>query len=346
MESPPPLSDLLFPARDQSFGSVVRALSEPETGPAADNLVSNEDSYPRIAADVAQRRPVDGVYVGVGPDQNFTILAHAAPRLAFVLDYRRRNLLLHLVHKALFSLSENRVAYLSRLTARRPTGLPADPDADQLVAAFSAARFERRRLDAAIAEAAAVLQPLDVVAASEWDAVATIQAKLAGPGMNARFLALPMYPTLGRLVKTRDRRGAAAHLLANEDRYRLVRHLQRNDLVIPLVGDFGRPHGLDKLSDWLKAHRLRVGLLYISDVEFFLIRAGRLRDYADNLTSLPWADGALIARTSTREIAHSERFPGDSSTTIVRSVASFLEGVAAGKVATVDDLFAPEAGPR
>ncbi len=36
------------------------------------------------------------------------------------MDYRRRNLLLHLVHKALFMLSLDRVAYLSRLTARTP----------------------------------------------------------------------------------------------------------------------------------------------------------------------------------------------------------------------------------
>jgi len=341
MAPPASLADLLFPSRDQSFGSILRALSEPETGPAADNLVSNEDSYPRIAADVAEQCPRDGVYLGVGPDQNFTILAHAAPRLAFVLDFRRRNLLLHLLHKALFSLSATRVAYLSRLTARVPVGLPDDPDAEQLVAAFSAARFDRQRLTVTIAEVAKVLQPLDVVADSDWAQIATIQAKLAGPGMNARFLALPMYPTFGRLVTTTDRRGALAHVLASDALYRTVRDLQRGDRLIPLVGDFGRPRCLTKLGDWLRTQTLRVALLYISDVEFFLLRAGRLKSYAANLAALPWADGALIARTSTREIKHPERMPGDSSTTIVRPVALFLQAVEAEKVRSVDDLFHP-----
>ncbi len=55
------------------------ALSERETGPAADNLVSNEDSYPRVAAEVARSCPPGHVYLGVGPDQNFTLLARRSP---------------------------------------------------------------------------------------------------------------------------------------------------------------------------------------------------------------------------------------------------------------------------
>lgn len=341
MVFPPTLTDLLFPARDVSFASVIRELSQAETGPAADNLVSNEDSYPRIAAEVARRCPPGGVYLGVGPDQNFTILAHAHPRLAFVLDFRRRNLLLHLVHKALFSLGTDRVGYLSRLTARTPGRLPPEPTAEELVAAFQAASFDRDRLKATVAEVAKVLQALGVVAEPEWNRLATIQAKLAGPGMNARFLALPMYPTFGKLIKTGDRRQTPAHLLASEARYQFVRNLQRGDLIIPLVGDFGVPRSLAKLGAWLRSHSLRISLFYVSDVEFFLLRAGRFEAYADNLALLPWADGAQIARTSTREIAHPERIPGDSSTTVLRPIDSFLRLARSAKIKTVDDLFRP-----
>ncbi|AGA29969.1 LIC_10091 family protein [Singulisphaera acidiphila] len=339
MATPPPLADLLFPSRDATFASIIRELSERETGPAADNLVSNEDSYPRVAAEVARLCPPGQVYLGVGPDQNFTILAHTKPRLAFVMDYRRRNLLLHLVHKALFTLSTNRVAYLTRLTARRPGRLASDPSADDLVTAFSEAKFDRRLLETTQAEMAAILQPLGVLTEPEWKPLATIQAKLAGPGMNARFLALPMYPTLGKLVRTRDRQGAPAHLLASEDRYQFVRELQQGDRLIPLVGDFSRPPSLSKVGDWLRAHSLRLALLYVSDVEFFLIRAGRFASYVESLAGLPWAEGAQVVRTSTREIAHPDRTPGDSSTTVLQSIAMFLKLARSGAIKTVEDLF-------
>lgn len=323
---PPPqnLADILFPARDVSFGALVSALSDRPTGPHADNLVSNEDSYPRVAGELERRAPRDGVYLGVGPDQNFTLIAHARPKLAFILDYRRRNLLLHLVHKALFSLAPDRVAYLTRLTARRPERLSPDPTAEELVAAFSKRPLDRDLLDRTIDEVAAVLRPCGVVRDEEWADLATIQAKLAGPGMNARFLALTMYPTFGHLIETPDREGKPAHFLARDEFYQTVRALQQGDRVLPLVGDFASPTALHRLGDWLRKHRLAVAVVYVSDVEFFLQRAGKFDAYVANLAGLPWAEGALIVRTSTREIDHPERAKGDSATTIVRPAASFL----------------------
>jgi hypothetical protein len=329
---PPPvlnLADLLFPARDVSFGRLVTDLSEPPSGPHADNLVSNEDSYPRVAGEVERRAPRGSVYLGVGPDQNFTLIAHTRPKLAFVVDYRRRNLLLHLVHKALFTLAPDRAAYLTRLTARRPGRLPADPAAADLVRAFAAVPLDRERLEATVDEVAAVLRPAGVVRDEEWPELATLQRKLAGPGMNARFLALTMYPTFGRLIQTPDRDGRPAHFLAREGLYRVVRDLQLGDRVLPLVGDFTSPTALPRLGDWLRRHGLAVGVIYVSDVEFFLQRAGKFQAYREHLRRLPWADGAIVVRTSTREIEHPERVPGDSATTVVRAVAPWLAGAEA-----------------
>jgi hypothetical protein len=88
-----------------------------------------------------------------------------------------------------------------------------------------------------------------------------------------------------------------------------------------------------------------VGTIYVSDVEFFLLRAGKFRAFAENLARLPWAEGALLVRTSTREIDHPERVRDDSSTTIVRPVAPFLEDALAGRLGRVEDLFDRGAGP-
>ncbi|MDR3637697.1 MAG: hypothetical protein P4L84_28075 [Isosphaeraceae bacterium] len=318
------LADLLFPARDASFGPLVSALSEPPNGPHADNLVSNEDSYPRVAGEIDRRAPKDCVYLGVGPDQNFTLIAHTRPKLAFVVDYRRRNLLLHLIHKAFLSLGADRTAYLTRLTARRPERLPPNPTAAELVAAFTHVPLDRGLLEKTTDEVAAALRPCGLVRDEEWAELATIQAKLAGPGMNARFLALTMYPTFGRLIQTPDRDGKPAHFLAREELYQSVRALQLGDRLLPLTGDFAGPTALPRLADWLRGHRLTVGVVYVSDVEFFLRRSGKFDAYVANLGRLPWAEGAVLVRTSTREIDHPERVPGDSATTLVRPVAAFV----------------------
>jgi hypothetical protein len=311
---PERLMDVAFPARDQALARVVADLSESDAGRAADNLITNEDSFARVADRLVQLGP-GNVYLGVGPDQNFTYLAHARPRLAFVLDFRRRNGLLHLTHKAL------------------------NPSADDLVAAFEGPPMDRGRLDATIAEVASYLRPLGVVDESEWPDLAMIQAKLAGPGLNARFLALPMYPTAGQLLRSKDRQGRPAHFLASEDWYQVVRAAQVGDCLIPIIGDFAGPSTFARLADWLRRRDLAVSTFYASDVEFFLLRSGKFPAYAANLAKLPWAEGAVLIRTSTREIPHPERVSGDSSTTILRPVGPFLEAARAGRIKTVEDLF-------
>lgn len=331
--------DLTFPARDERLCTLVPRLSGPNSGPHADNLVSNEDSYPRVAGELARRVRPGGVYVGVGPDQNFTLMAHSRPSLAFVVDYRRRNLVLQLLHRALFSLAADRAAYLTLLTARDPGRLPADVSSKELVAAFTRAEFDRDRLAAATAEVERVLRPLDLLRENEWADLATIQARLAGPGMSVRFLALPMYPTFGRLVTTTDRHGGPAHVLASEPLYQSVRSRQLSDCVIPLVINFAAPGAFDRLGTWLRDRGLTVGVMYVSDVEFFLLRAGTFARYVANLGHLPWSDGAVIVRTSTREIDHPERFRGDSSTTVVRDAAAFLTAAQSGAIRTPNDLF-------
>jgi hypothetical protein len=91
----------------------------------------------------------------------------------------------------------------------------------------------------------------------------------------------------------------------------------------------------------------RVSLLYISDVEFFLMRSGTFSEYIANLDALPWADDAQIIRTSTRPLeGHPERLPGDSATTVIRSASAFREAARAGRIRTVDDLFMQEDDAR
>src|SRR5262249_24599447 len=79
-----------------------------------------------------------GVYLGVGPEQNFTYIAALRSPMAIVFDIRRGNMLVQLMYKALFELAQDRADFVSMLfSRRRPAGLTADSSVADLFAAFA-----------------------------------------------------------------------------------------------------------------------------------------------------------------------------------------------------------------
>ena len=76
--------------------------------------------------------------MGVGPEQNFTYVSAFHPKIAFVVDIRRQNMIEHLLYKAVFEMSSNRAEFLSRLFSRKATSaLNADSTVDELFNAYA-----------------------------------------------------------------------------------------------------------------------------------------------------------------------------------------------------------------
>src|SRR5215831_20611194 len=90
------------------FAQTIARLSEPNGYFDTDNLISNESSYLQVIPDLARRGVHGGAYIGVGPDQNFSYIAATRPAIAFIIDVRRDNELLHLLFKAFFKESRTR----------------------------------------------------------------------------------------------------------------------------------------------------------------------------------------------------------------------------------------------
>ena len=103
---------------DSEFSRLVNQLSEDPGYFWSNNYISNETSYLHVIDDLHAIGVKDGAYIGVGPNQNFTYIAAIRPRLAFIVDIRRHNLIEHLIFKVLISSSETREDYLARLLAR------------------------------------------------------------------------------------------------------------------------------------------------------------------------------------------------------------------------------------
>src|SRR5687768_1901891 len=87
---------------DEEFWRIVTEFSEPGGYFRSDNFVSNESTWQHVIPPLKERIKPGGVYLGVGPDQNFTYIVAFEPKIAFIVDIRRDNMLHQLMYKALF----------------------------------------------------------------------------------------------------------------------------------------------------------------------------------------------------------------------------------------------------
>ena len=123
---------------DEEFWKLSSEFSEPDGTFRSDNLLSNEIWFQYVIPALSKTARQGRVYMGVGPEQNFTYIVALKPQLAFIIDVRRGNLDLQLMYKALFELSKDRAEFVSRLfSKRRPEGLSADSMVQDIFAAYA-----------------------------------------------------------------------------------------------------------------------------------------------------------------------------------------------------------------
>ncbi len=209
-----------------SFAAEVAALSEPAGYFDTDNLISNERSYLEVIPDLKKRGVRGGVYIGVGPDQNFSYIAAIRPDVAYIVDVRRDNLLLHLLFKAIFTLARTRVEYLAMLFGRPvPDNIDAWRTAplDRIVAHIEGAALDERSV-------AALRERLDDVIAKtgvpltrpELATIDRFHRRFIEAGVGLRFQSTGRppqshYPTYRDLLLATDSLGERSNYLASEE---------------------------------------------------------------------------------------------------------------------------------
>lgn len=339
------------PPPGSPFASLVAGLSEEPGYFDTDNLVSNERSYlhvvPELRALAAQHRR--GVYLGVGPDQNFSYIAHLRPSLAIVIDIRRENLLLHLLFKALFREARTRVEYVAMLTGRptplelpdwkpRPieeivkyidrTGPLGDADVREL----------RTRLTRVIDSFGVPLTDRDRAT------IGRFHRRFIAEGLALQFNTTGRppqfgYPDLRGLLLEVDRQGRRRSYLASEDDFLFVRRLQEEDRIVPIVGDLSGDTALAAVARFLSQSNLRVAAFYTSNVEFYLFRNNRFADFIANLGHLPRLPGSLIVRSVFASGgAGAARLPGYNSTSLTQPIETLVDGYASGRFRNYREL--------
>jgi hypothetical protein len=317
-----------------SLASLVERLSEPNGEFDTDNLISNESSYLHVIPALEQGGVSGGVYIGVGPDQNFSYIARIRPNAAFIVDIRRDNLLLHLMFKAIFAASRSRMEYLSILTGRPvPDRVDSWRDAsiEKIVAYFDMAEpasgaWNGADLDKLHASIRATGIP---VSAADLATIDRFRRAFVQSGLGLQFQstgrpARDYYPTYRDLLLETDRRGRKLCYLASEDDFQFVKALEARDGVVPVVGNLSGPHAVAAIGQEIARRGEKVSAFYVSNIENYLFRDGSFPRFVDNVKKLPRSDKSVIIRSLFGGMSLPESVPGYYSTSAIQTINEFV----------------------
>jgi len=293
---------------DEVFWKMVVDMSEPDGSFQFENFLSNELGYQWVIPRLLEINKPGGAYLGVAPEQNFTYIAALKPKIAFIVDVRRQNMIELLMYKAVFELSETRADFLSRLFARRrPDGLSEKSTAMELFDAYRPLRrdpdIERQTLqamkDLLVRNHKFELRPGDLSGFSSIEYVYSVFVG-AGPFLDystgGRGAGINN-PTYEDLMEVDDGAGQRRSYLASEDNYRFIRDLERKNLIIPLVGDFAGPKTIRAVGQYLKDHDVMVTAFYLSNVEQYLFNDDKAADFYENVGMLPLDSTSTFIRS-------------------------------------------------
>ena len=258
---------------------------------------------------------------------------------------------------------DDRAEFLSRLFARkRPASLTSAnagstgkagaagnvADIEQLMAAYqheepSAELFDRN-LEAAkdwllkhhsFALTADDLSGLEYVYKAFYD---------GGPDLNysfpnGGFFRGGNFPTYADLMSETDAHGEHRSYLATEDQFRTLSELEKNNAIVPIVGNFAGPKALRAVGAYLRQHNATVSAFYTSNVEFYLTRNHAFDRFVANARELPSAPDSLLIRACfDYGRPHPAEMPGYRSATLLQRMPRFLDLAQAGSYATDWDV--------
>ena len=292
---------------DEEFWRIVSEFSERAGTFQSDNLLSNERWLQHVIPDLVAKAKPNRVYVGVGPEQNFTYIAALKPAMAFIVDIRRGNFDLHLMYKALFELSADRAEFVSRLFCRpRPDGLTAKSTVEEIFAAYGKVESSDALYSRNMRAIVNLLTKTHGFQLSSADVLRLQHIFNAiyvyGPGIQYSTTQtagrrLTREPTYSELMLATDLGGFQHSYLATEETFAYMKRFESDNLLIPLMGDFAGPKALASVGRYLSGNGATVSAFYLSNVEEYLRQDGRLKTFCANAATLPVDEGSVLIRS-------------------------------------------------
>jgi hypothetical protein len=318
----------------------VDQWSEPEGYFDTDNFISNETSYLHVIPELQKRVAPGGVYIGVGPDQNFSYIARTKPSLAIIIDIRRQNMLQHLFFKALFDLSSNRAEYLARFFAREVPRVNSTASLPVLLRAIRQSRTSSDLFERDLGALKQKIREMGVpLSADDISKIEYVYSAFHRDGLDMRFSSLgrnnaSQYPTYESLLLQTDHENRLQNYLADEPTFLWMKKFEAENRLIPITGDFAGPYAFKTVGAYLTKNGLKVSTFYTSNVEYYLFGQSDWPQYIQNVRSLPLMPNAVFIRAyfAGAGPTHPLAVLGHRSTSLVQDIASFLTDERAGRI--------------
>jgi hypothetical protein len=331
------------------FAQLIAQLSEEGGYFPSDNLVSNELGYQKVLQKLDELGVRGGVYIGVGPEQNFTYIAAVRPTYAFILDIRRENRLQHLFYKALFALARHRAEYLA-LWLGRPLRESArtwtQASIADLVRLMDETPPSPSFFRETVERACALIERQFGVPLTPEDRgrIEAIARSFYEDGLDIRYethfrRSWRQFPTLRQLLLETDLTGRPRSFLATEESFQFLKRLHAEDRIIPVTGDFAGPKALRAIGEYVRSVGETVSVFYVSNVEYYLLQNDAFAAFAENVRALPRTERSLIIRSYVGYgFSHPEALPGYFITTLLQWMNEFIRLYEAGEYRTYWDV--------
>jgi hypothetical protein len=284
---------------------MISDFSEPGGYFRSENFLSNESGYQYVIPALREALPRGGVYLGVGPEQNFTYIVALEPKMAFIVDIRRQNMLEQLFYKALFETSAGRPEFVSRLFSRPARVLKADVGPEELLSAYESEQGSPALMDTNVTSLIDYLENQKGFMLSKEDEAGIRHVAQAffdsGPSLsytfNGGYGGFMGMPTYSELVTESDGSSRNWNYLANDDQFHAIQRLEKNNLIVPLVGDFAGRKAIRSVAHYLQQHGGMVRVFYTSNVEQYLFQdEENWKRFYENVGTLPLDSGSTFIR--------------------------------------------------
>ena len=284
---------------DVEFWKLVSDFSEKGGTFAFEMFMSNEVTFQTVIPDLVRIAPQGGAYLGVAPEQNFTYITTLRPKIAFIIDIRRENMIEMLVYKALFEVSANRGEFLSRLFSRPLRSAQSDPQAsaERLFDALAGGRGDAQLFAQNLQAVKDRLQKSHAFPLTVQD-LRTIDYIYNAFYRGGPDASLTTYGTSYRLLmRQTDNRGRNWNFLTSEPNFQFVRQMQQKNLIVPVVGDFAGPKAIRAVAKYLQDHGAVVSAFYVSNVEEYISSPASVWSaYCRNVATLPLNPSSTFIR--------------------------------------------------
>lgn len=320
-EPSPPL-----PPNPRQFTAQFSGFSEGDRYFFSDNYISNETSYLQV---IDELEPRGGAYIGVGPEQNFTYIARTRPEIAYIVDIRRGNALLHLLYKAIFHRARNRSEFVARLVGRESALDESDGATLSQVLDAGSTRATPEEFDRVHGSLVKYIQvDLGVsLSSKDLETLRETHSAFFEQGLGLRFELHQKngrrYPSLRELLEAKSDGGTGSFLQSAAE-FEFLRAMQEQHRVVPIVGDFAGDQALARIAQELERRKLSVSVFYTSNVEQYLMEPETWKRWVRNVSALPTNDQSLFIRSYLDQgRRHPKQLKGHRTATLVQPFKQF-----------------------